>query len=135
MVQVIMLVSLYLSNLNIFLFSDEDILNSIHRFRPNFLAASNGIPTYYSPYEFGHTCLLQCRPLGVTNALSSSDEQLEQSLESRKCVAVPFVDSDHFQSNDVAKTLANTIKEVLFSVYHCASSLGVLIDIFLLFNR
>lgn len=90
----------------------EDILNSIHRFRPNFLAASNGIPTYYSPYEFGHTCLLQCRPLGVTNALSSSDEQLEQSLESRKCVAVPFVDSDHFQSNDVAKTLANTIKEI-----------------------
>ncbi|XP_021281215.1 DExH-box ATP-dependent RNA helicase DExH8 isoform X2 [Herrania umbratica] len=90
----------------------EDILNSMHCFRPNFLPASDGIPTYYSPYEFGHTCLLQFQPQGETNALSSSDEQLEQSFETRKCVAVPFVASDHFHTNDVAKTLANAIKEI-----------------------
>ncbi|XP_022757974.1 DExH-box ATP-dependent RNA helicase DExH8 isoform X2 [Durio zibethinus] len=90
----------------------EEVLNSIHRFRPNFLAASNGIPTYYSPYEFGHTCLLQCQPQEETDALSSSDEPLEQSFETRKCLAVPFVASDHFQSNDVAENLANTIKEI-----------------------
>ncbi|WRX10709.1 Helicase [Theobroma cacao] len=90
----------------------EDIQNSVHCFRPNFLAASDGIPTYYSPYEFGHTCLLQCQPQGETDALSSSDEQLEQSFETRKCVAVPFVASDHFHTNDVAKNLANAIKEI-----------------------
>ncbi|XVE77617.1 hypothetical protein DITRI_Ditri13aG0077600 [Diplodiscus trichospermus] len=92
----------------------EDILNSVHRFRPNFLAASNGIPTYYSPYEFGHTCLLQCQPHGETDALSSGDEKLEQSFKTKKCVAVPFVASDHFQTNDVAENLAKTIKELRF---------------------
>ncbi|KAH1073980.1 hypothetical protein J1N35_026308 [Gossypium stocksii] len=90
----------------------EDILNSMHRFRPNFLPASNGIPTYYSPYEFGHTCLLECQQQGEIDALSSSDEQVEQSNETRKCVAVPFVASGHFQTNDVAENLVNTIKEI-----------------------
>ncbi|MBA0620836.1 hypothetical protein Godav_006508 [Gossypium davidsonii] len=90
----------------------EDVLNSMHRFRPNFLPASNGIPTYYSPYEFGHTCLLECQQQGEIDALSSSDEQLEQSNETRKCVAVPFVASGHFQTNDVAENLVNTIKEI-----------------------
>lgn len=95
----------------------------MHRFRPNFLPASNGIPTYYSPYEFGHTCLLECQQQGKIDALSSSDEQLEQSYETRKCVAVPFVASGHFQTNDVAENLVNTIKEVLFFAYHVASAL------------
>ncbi|XVF32773.1 hypothetical protein REPUB_Repub17cG0111500 [Reevesia pubescens] len=90
----------------------EDILDSMHRFRPNFLAASNALPTYYSSYEFQHTCILQCQPQGETDALSSSDEQLEQSLETRKCIAVPFVASDHFQTNDVAEKFANAIKEI-----------------------
>ncbi|KAE8657661.1 Zinc finger CCCH domain-containing protein 31 [Hibiscus syriacus] len=89
----------------------EDILNSMHRFRPYFLPASNGIPTYYHPYEFTHTCLLECQPQGEIDA-PSSDEQHEESFELRKCVAVPFVPSDHFRTNDVAKNLANTIKKI-----------------------
>ncbi|OMO81923.1 Zinc finger, CCCH-type [Corchorus olitorius] len=90
----------------------EDVLNAIHRFRPKFLAASNGLPTYYSPYEFGHTCLIQCQPPGEKDALSSSDELLEPSFETRKCVAVPFVASGHFQTSDVAEKMANAIKEI-----------------------
>ncbi|KAK8570233.1 hypothetical protein V6N13_002928 [Hibiscus sabdariffa] len=90
----------------------EDILNSMHRFRPYFLPASNGIPTYYHPYEFAHTCLLECQQQGEIDAPSSTDEQLEESSELRKCVAVPFVASDHFRTNDVANNLVNTIKEI-----------------------
>lgn len=82
----------------------------MHRFRPKFLATSNGLPSYYDPYEFEHTCLLECQPDGDTDALD--DEHLEPSSEIRKCVAEPFVASNNFQTNDVVKNLATTIKEV-----------------------
>ncbi|GMY16920.1 DExH-box ATP-dependent RNA helicase DExH8 [Fagus crenata] len=88
----------------------EDALSSVHRFRPKFLATSNGLPSYYDPYKFEHTCLLKCRPDGDTDALD--DEHLELSSEIRKCVAVPFVASNHFQTNDVVENLATTIKEI-----------------------
>ncbi|XP_030948082.1 DExH-box ATP-dependent RNA helicase DExH8 [Quercus lobata] len=88
----------------------EDVLSSVHRFRPKFLATSNGLPSYYDPYEFEHTCLLQCQSDGDTDALD--DEHLEPSSEIRKCVAEPFVASNNFQTNDVVKNLATTIKEI-----------------------
>ncbi|KAM3735720.1 hypothetical protein ACB098_10G108100 [Castanea mollissima] len=88
----------------------EDVLNSVHRYRPKFLATSNGLPSYYDPYEFEHTCLLECQPDGDTDALD--DEHLEPSSEIRKCVAEPFVASNNFQTNDVVKNLATTIKEI-----------------------
>ncbi|XP_050265490.1 DExH-box ATP-dependent RNA helicase DExH8 [Quercus robur] len=88
----------------------EDVLSSVHRFRPKFLATSNGLPSYYDPYEFEHTCLLQCQSDGDTDALD--DDHLEPSSEIRKCVAEPFVASNNFQTNDVVKNLATTIKEI-----------------------
>ncbi|KAF3436447.1 hypothetical protein FNV43_RR23539 [Rhamnella rubrinervis] len=90
----------------------EDILNSIHRFRPKFLGTSDGLPTYYDPYEFEHTCLLKCQLPGDTDALSVDDEQLEPSHDTKKCIAIPFVASNNFQSNAVAKKLATIIKEI-----------------------
>ncbi|GKU86845.1 hypothetical protein SLEP1_g1320 [Rubroshorea leprosula] len=90
----------------------EDILNSVHRFRPKFLAESNGLPSYYYPYEFEHTCLLLCQPFGETELLAGDDEHLEQSLETRKCFARPFVASNHFKANDVVRKLSNTVKEI-----------------------
>ncbi|GLU16850.1 hypothetical protein SLE2022_332590 [Rubroshorea leprosula] len=89
----------------------EDILNSVHRFRPKFLAASNGLPGYYYPYEFEHTCLL-CQPGRETEALAADDEHLDQLSETKKCVATPFVASSHFQANDVVKKLADIVKEI-----------------------
>ncbi|KAL8100970.1 hypothetical protein AgCh_033010 [Apium graveolens] len=36
----------------------DDILNTLHRFRPKFFVKSGGLPSYYDPYEFQHTCRL-----------------------------------------------------------------------------
>ncbi|XP_059438582.1 DExH-box ATP-dependent RNA helicase DExH8 [Corylus avellana] len=92
----------------------EDVLSSVHRFRPAFLATSNGLPSYYDPYEFEHTCLFQCQPDGDKNAHTVEDEHLEPSNEIRKCLAVPFVASNHFQGNDVVENFATAIKEIKF---------------------
>jgi hypothetical protein len=93
-------------------FPDEDVLSSVHRFRPKFLATSNGLPSYYDPYEFEHTCLLNCQPDGDRNAHTVEDEHLEPSSGIRKCLAVPFVASNHFQTNDAVEKLATATKEV-----------------------
>lgn len=90
----------------------EDVLSSVHRFRPTFLATSNGLPSYYDPYEFEHTCLLKCQPGGDRNARTVEDEHLEPSSEIRKCLAVPFVASNHFQTNDVVEKFATALKEI-----------------------
>ncbi|TQE00359.1 hypothetical protein C1H46_014086 [Malus baccata] len=91
----------------------EDILDSVHRFRPKFLSTSNGLPSYYDPYEFEHTCLLAYQePKEATDALSSADQHLEPSGETKKCISVPFVAPDTFQNNDVAEKLATIIKQI-----------------------
>ncbi|PRQ26379.1 putative RNA helicase transcription factor C3H family [Rosa chinensis] len=91
----------------------EDILHSVHRFRPKFLSKSNGLPSYYDPYEYEHTCILTCQqPDGDTDALATDDRHLQPSGETTKCFAVPFVASDHFRQNDVAKKLAMIVKQI-----------------------
>lgn len=84
----------------------------MHKFRPKFLNISNGLPTYYDPYEYEHTCLLKCQPREVIDALDTDDGHLESEEESRKCIAVPFVPSKSFQSHVVSEKLENVIKEV-----------------------
>ena len=111
-------------------FSDEDALSSVYR--PKFLATSNGLPSYYDPYKFEHTCLLKCRPDGDTDALD--DEHLELSSEIRKCVAVPFVASNHFQTNDVVENLATTIKEVSSFDYLVCTILDIKTDLSFTFH-
>lgn len=93
-------------------FSDEDVLSSLHRFRPRFLATADGLPSYYDPYEFEHTCLLKCQQQADKDALPVDNEHPESSTEVMKCVAVPFVASRHFRTNDMVENLATTIKEV-----------------------
>ncbi|CAL5338485.1 unnamed protein product [Camellia sinensis] len=90
----------------------EDILNSVHRFRPKFLATADGLPLYYEPYEFQHTCLLTCQKNGNTDTMAADDEHSELPNEKRKCNSVPFVPSSYFLSHEVAENLATIIKEV-----------------------
>ncbi|CAL5432147.1 unnamed protein product [Camellia sinensis] len=89
----------------------EDILNSVHRFRPKFLATADGLPLYYEPYEFQHTCLLTCQKNGNTDTMAADDEHSELPNEKRKCISVPFVPSSYFLSHEVAENLATIIKE------------------------
>lgn len=90
----------------------EDILNSLHRFRPRFLGTCNDLPTWHAPYEFKHTCLLKCQPKGDNDTVVADDEHDEPSHETRKCFAVPFVAPSHFQTIKVAENLSNIIKEI-----------------------
>ncbi|KAF5937318.1 hypothetical protein HYC85_024824 [Camellia sinensis] len=90
----------------------EDILNSVHRFRPKFLATADGLPLYYEPYEFQHTCLLTCQQNGNTDTMAADDEHSELPNETRICNSVPFIPCSYFLSHEVAENLATIIKEV-----------------------
>ncbi|KAG8389490.1 hypothetical protein BUALT_Bualt02G0234800 [Buddleja alternifolia] len=90
----------------------DEILNSLHRFRPKNLVMSNSVPLHYDPYEFQHTCHLMCVQNKDTDALAMEDEDLEHDYESRKCIAVPFVGPYDFQTDDVPKKFASKVKEM-----------------------
>lgn len=93
-------------------FPDEDILNSVHRYRPKFFRTSDGLPCHYDPYDFAHTCLLKSQPKGDSDALEVNDD-LEPSHETEKCFAIRFVASNNCKKIDVAKKFAAIIKQVL----------------------
>ncbi|KAI6674613.1 hypothetical protein NL676_002519 [Syzygium grande] len=92
----------------------EDVLSSLHRFRPNFLGASKGFPSYYYPCDFQHKCLLECRPNEDEDedAAGLDDEELESSADTRECVATPFVTPNDFQTKNVADKLTAVVKEI-----------------------
>ncbi|KAI3693525.1 hypothetical protein L1987_76469 [Smallanthus sonchifolius] len=90
----------------------ENVLNSVHRYRPNFLATSSGLPSYYEPYEFQHTCLLTVDHNDDSDPLATDDDLSNPFYETKKCIALPFVDANGFNKNVVAFRLANSIKEI-----------------------
>lgn len=91
----------------------EDILNSLHRYRPQILANSDGRPSYYDPYEFQHTCLLKFEQNEEYYDRLASEEERNAACRIGKCLALPFVGSDHFQMNEVARRFATSIKETM----------------------
>ncbi|XP_052170018.1 DExH-box ATP-dependent RNA helicase DExH8 isoform X2 [Diospyros lotus] len=90
----------------------EDILNSVHRFRPDFLATSDGLPLFYEPFVPQHACLLTCQQNGDIDSLTADNEHLELLGEMRKCISAPFVPSNIYQLNVVAENLATIMKEI-----------------------
>ncbi|GMH20442.1 hypothetical protein Nepgr_022283 [Nepenthes gracilis] len=86
----------------------DDILSSLHQYRPKFLATSAGLPLYYDPYEFRHTCLLQCQPSEEALDVAEADKH----DEIRKCLGMPFVSSGDFQTRRVAEKFADVVKEI-----------------------
>ncbi|KAL4572119.1 hypothetical protein LXL04_018888 [Taraxacum kok-saghyz] len=89
----------------------ESVLNSVHRFRPKFLATSSGLPPYM-PYEFNHTCLLTVEQIEDSDTLTIEDDISNTIYETKKCIALPFVDAQGFNKKGVSFTLASTIKEI-----------------------
>ncbi|XP_057963886.1 DExH-box ATP-dependent RNA helicase DExH8 isoform X2 [Malania oleifera] len=71
-----------------------------------------GLPFYYDPYEFEHTCLLKSEPSVDADAIATDDEKFERVSGTMNCIAVPFVASSHFRNNDVAENMATIIKEM-----------------------
>lgn len=90
----------------------EDILNSLHRFRPKSLVKCDGLPSYYNPYEFQHTCHLKCEHNEDGDVLAIADDEHLDPIKIRKCIDEQFVAPNHFQLDEVAEKLANIIKEI-----------------------
>ena len=103
--------SLDFKSCSFLIFTDDDILYSVHRFRPKFLSLSTGLPSYHDPYKFKHTCVLECQPNAHTDV--AAKEEGDPSSETKKCVSVPYVALHQFQAKDVAEKFAAIIKEVM----------------------
>ncbi|KAJ9547681.1 hypothetical protein OSB04_020224 [Centaurea solstitialis] len=90
----------------------ESVLHSVHRYRPTFLATSSGLPTYYTPYEFQHTCCLMVEQNEDSDTLATDDDLINPINETKKCTALPYVDANGFNKKEVAFRLASSIKEI-----------------------
>ncbi|XP_047336837.1 DExH-box ATP-dependent RNA helicase DExH8 [Impatiens glandulifera] len=85
----------------------EDVLHTIHKYRPKFISSAHRSSHYY-PCESPHVCSLTSRKTGDENT-STWDEE---NNESQHCVSVPFVPSNHFRTFEVAGNLAVVVKEM-----------------------
>ncbi|KAL6564190.1 hypothetical protein OROMI_015640 [Orobanche minor] len=90
----------------------DDILDTLHHFRPKSLVISNGAPSHYEPYEFQHICHLQYMLGHQDDALALEDEGVEDDDESRECVALPFVGPYNFQKDEISTKFASIVKEM-----------------------
>ncbi|XP_071718956.1 DExH-box ATP-dependent RNA helicase DExH8-like [Rutidosis leptorrhynchoides] len=90
----------------------ESVINNVHRYRPNFLSTSNGLPAYCEPYEFQHTCLLTIEHDEDSDTLATDYNLGNHITETKKCIALPFVDAYAFRKADVAFRFTNSIKEI-----------------------
>nr|XP_043621853.1 DExH-box ATP-dependent RNA helicase DExH8 [Erigeron canadensis] len=90
----------------------ESVLSSVHRYRPAFLPTSEGLPACYEPYEFQHTCLLAVEQNKDSDTPGIDDDPSNSIHETKRCVSLPFVDANAFRKNEVALSLANSIKEI-----------------------
>lgn len=93
---------------------DDEIIDTLHRFRPRSLVVSNNVPSYYEPHEFKHVCCLNYEESEDTDEFIMSDEPLEVDSRVSKCMNVPFVPSNHFRATEVAEKLSTAVKEVRF---------------------
>ncbi|XP_076888614.1 DExH-box ATP-dependent RNA helicase DExH8-like [Bidens hawaiensis] len=89
----------------------EDILHSVHRFRPDFLATSNGLPSYYEPNKFQHKCFITVEHNDDSDPLATNDD-INPIYETKKCTSLPFVGANSLNKNEVAFRLASSIKEI-----------------------
>ncbi|KVI12507.1 Helicase, C-terminal [Cynara cardunculus var. scolymus] len=80
----------------------ESILHSVHRYRPTFLATSSGLPTYYTPYEFQHKCLIMVEDSEDedSDTLATDNDLINPINGTKKCTTLPFVGADGFNKKE-----------------------------------
>uniref|UniRef100_A0A0D9Y694 Zinc finger CCCH domain-containing protein 4 n=1 Tax=Oryza glumipatula TaxID=40148 RepID=A0A0D9Y694_9ORYZ len=89
----------------------DDIMGTLHQFRPSFLVKINP-PMYLQPSEFHHMCLRH-EVLELENVNSLPLEAENSHLDShRRCSATPYVSPADFGTTTVVKTLKTLIKEM-----------------------
>uniref|UniRef100_A0A0D9UZ78 Zinc finger CCCH domain-containing protein 4 n=1 Tax=Leersia perrieri TaxID=77586 RepID=A0A0D9UZ78_9ORYZ len=91
--------------------NDDDIMGTLHRFRPSFLVKINP-PMYLQPSEFHHMCLH--REVLTLENLNSLPLEAESSHfdAHRRCAATPYVSLTDFGASTVVKMLKTLIKEM-----------------------
>ncbi|KAJ6808669.1 zinc finger CCCH domain-containing protein 4 [Iris pallida] len=99
----------------------EDIINGMHRFRPDFFAA-NELPLYYEPCAFQHTCLLQSELVQNMDGLTLVQENSDFVGDTRKCLAAPYVTPYDFHAITIFEKLKTLIKEMRILYTEDASS-------------
>lgn len=72
-----------------------------------FLQMADSLPSYYDPYDFKHTCLIQSE----SHSIDSVNENPE-STDRSKCTSLPFVTSNDFQVSYISEEFVKLIKEV-----------------------
>ncbi|KAL7120266.1 hypothetical protein ACP275_02G112700 [Erythranthe tilingii] len=90
----------------------DDIINSLHRFRPKFLVISNSVPIHYDPYNFHHACYLKCAQNEEADTSYLNYEEDEHDHASKECIAVPFVEPYDFHTDEMARRFASIVKEM-----------------------
>lgn len=86
----------------------DEILSTLHLYRPRFLASYSASPSYYEPYEFTHTCLQHYEQSIEAIAFAEDHEHSKM----KKCISTPFVTSHDFQIRTVAQKFADIVKEI-----------------------
>lgn len=96
---------------NSFFSTDDDVMCTLHRFRPSFLVEIDP-PKYLQPSEFHHVCLHHnvLEPEDM-NSLSLESENSHLGSQ-RKCAATPYVSATDFGVTLTVVVLKALIKEV-----------------------
>ncbi|KAJ3693726.1 hypothetical protein LUZ60_009206 [Juncus effusus] len=100
----------------------EDILMTLHVYRPTFIKYIDP-PSYFEPRDFTHNCLIshsepqeeEKNLLEATDSLSLNAENNQESQsqsQSLTCGAEPYVGSTDFRASFVAERLQNALKEI-----------------------
>jgi hypothetical protein len=98
-----------------FFWTDDDVMSTLHRFRPSFLMEINR-PRYLQPAEFHHSCLHHevLKPEDMNPLLlEAENSQLDSQT---KCAATPYVSPTDFDATLTVVALKALITEVCFIV-------------------
>ncbi|KAL6850538.1 hypothetical protein ACP4OV_021165 [Aristida adscensionis] len=90
----------------------DDIMRTLHHFRPTFLVNINP-PMYLQPSEFNHKCLHQ-EILELEDDMNSLSLEAENSLfdSVKRCAVTPYVSSIDFGATVIAEMLKTIVKEM-----------------------
>ncbi|XBJ15290.1 hypothetical protein VPH35_007211 [Triticum aestivum] len=104
----------------------DDIMSTLHRFRPQFLLEINP-PKYLQTSEFHHEC--RDPELPEPEHMTSLPLETDSShLDSQRCAAIPYISATDFGATDIVNTLMKVIEKMKIELavtcvdYHDGSS-------------
>ncbi|KAL6626494.1 hypothetical protein ACP70R_030220 [Stipagrostis hirtigluma subsp. patula] len=90
----------------------DDVMNKLHRFRPNFLVKINP-PKYLQPSEFNHTCVHhEILELEEDMDLLPSEAANSQCNSQKRCATTPYVSPTDFGTTNIVEMLKALVKEM-----------------------